>query len=314
MLQLQNEEWPHTQLTTSTHDTKRAEDVRARLNVLSEIPELWSQTVSRWMRNNSAYRENNFPDRNAEYLLYQTLVGAWPISEERLQSYMEKAVHEAKQHTDWTRRNKTYEEALEKYISRVCHDKRFTSELDQFIAEISDAAMVNSLSQTLIKLTAPGVPDIYQGCEHWDFSLVDPDNRRPVDFALRRSLMEKLDDISAAEVWKRRAEGLPKLWMIRKVLKARARLGEFGKFSYQPVFAKGKKTRQLIAFSRDEKLITAVPRFFKKLNGEWQDTALDLPAGWWRDEFTGEIYDGAVRLEKLFRSFPAALLIRKEEN
>ena len=173
-IQRQKNEWPYSQVTTSTHDTKRAEDVRARLNVLSEIPELWAQAVGRWSAMNACHRENNFPDRNAEYLFYQTLVGAWPLSEDRAQAYMEKASHEAKQHTDWTKHNTQYESALKKFISETLRDPEFTTDLEHFINQISEAAVVNSLAQTLIKLTAPGVPDIYQGDELLDFSLVDP--------------------------------------------------------------------------------------------------------------------------------------------
>ncbi|HUC85708.1 MAG TPA: malto-oligosyltrehalose synthase, partial [Candidatus Acidoferrales bacterium] len=188
--QRQQKEWPQAQLTTSTHDTKRAEDVRARLNVLSEVPERWAQAVRRWSAMNARHRQGDFPDRNAEYLYYQTLVGAWPLPEERAQAYMEKASHEAKEHTDWTRRNPEYEAALKQFICGTLQDAGFTQDLGDFVGHIAEAAAVNSLAQTLIKLTAPGVPDIYQGCELWDLSLVDPDNRRPVDFARRQYFVE----------------------------------------------------------------------------------------------------------------------------
>ena len=180
----------HSQLTTSTHDTKRAEDVRARLNVLSEVPDLWAQTVRRWSEMNARHRQGDFPDHNAEYLFYQTLVGAWPLPEERAQAYMEKASHEAKEYTGWTRPNPAYERALKKFVAETLRDAEFTREVAGFVTRISEAAAVNSLAQTLIKLTAPGVPDIYQGCELWDWSLVDPDNRQPVDFARRKYFLE----------------------------------------------------------------------------------------------------------------------------
>lgn len=312
-LKRQKREWPHTQLTTSTHDTKRSEDVRARLNALSEVPDSWAQTVRRWAAMNARHRQNDFPDRNAEYLLYQTLAGAWPISEERLQAYMEKATREAKQHTDWTKRNELYDNALKKYIAAALQNTEFTTDLDRFTGRLSEAAAVNSLAQTLIKLTAPGVPDIYQGCELWDFSLVDPDNRRPVDFAARRSLLAAAGSISAQEAWSRRAEGLPKLWLIQKALKARERIADFGELDYDPVFATGARQEHVLAFVRGGRIATVAPRFWLKLDGQWQDTALILP-GAWRNEFTGETFTGETHLETLFQKFPVALLVRKEND
>lgn len=313
-LQKQRNDWPCSQLTTSTHDTKRSEDARARLNVLSEIPELWKDTVQRWSAMNSSRHANDFPDRNAEYLFYQALVGVWPVSEDRMQAYMEKAVHEAKQHTDWTKRNAPYEEALRNFIKGTLHDAKFIDDLEQFINRISEAAAVNSLAQTLIKLTAPGVPDIYQGCELWDFSLVDPDNRRPVDFALRQKLVRGIETVSAEDAWKRRAEGFAKLWLIQKTLKLRARVAGCHDLGYDPVFAQGAKAEHVLAFSRGKVVLPVVPRLFFKLNHDWQDTTLKLPAGDWHDEYGGEIFSGEIRLDKLFQKFPVALLVRKENN
>ncbi len=156
-----------------------------------KIPDEWHDAVVRWSKMNERHRKNNFPDRNAEYLFYQTLIGAWPISLERILAYMEKASCEAKQHTDWNHRNTQYDETLKHFVTAALADANFTKDLEKFIAELSEAAQTNSLAQTLIKLTAPGAPDIYQGNEIWDFSLVDPDNRRPVDFQLRNVCSEK---------------------------------------------------------------------------------------------------------------------------
>ena len=164
-LQQQQNNWPHSQLTTSTHDTKRAEDVRTRLNLISEVPDAWKQTVLRWSKMNEGHRRNHLPDRNAEYLFYQTLVGAWPMSEERVLFYMEKSAHESKQHTTWANRNQAYETALNTFVSETLRDTQFTADLEHFIGTLVNASAVNSLAQTLIKLTAPGVPEIYQGCE-----------------------------------------------------------------------------------------------------------------------------------------------------
>src|ERR1700722_6890156 len=188
---------------------------------------------------NEPHRRNHFPDRNIEYVLYQTLVGAWPISLERLLSYMEKASCEAKQHTDWNHRNAQYDTALKNFATATLADKNFVQDLEAFVASLGEAAQINSLAQTLIKLTAPGVPDIYQGNEIWDFSLVDPDNRRPVDFELRRQLLAETKELSAEEAWKRRETGLPKLWLIRKVLTLRAQHEGVFNGSHEPVSARG---------------------------------------------------------------------------
>lgn len=312
-LQRQQKAWPLSQLTTSTHDTKRAEDVRARLNLLSEIPEIWSQTVRRWSAMNECHRQNNFPDRSAEYLFYQTLAGAWPLPVERALFFMEKAAHEAKQHTTWTNRNEPYEKALQNFVSETLRDPQFTADVEHFTATLAEAAAVNSLAQTLVKLTAPGVPDIYQGCDLWDLSLVDPDNRRPVDFALRQKLLAEAKNLSAEKIWERRAEGLPKLWLIQKTLKLRERFSDFAKFSYEPIFARGEKAENVFAFSRGGKVVAIVPRFGLQTKSDWQNTSLELPAGNWRDEFTGENFSGELRMENLFQKFPVALLAKKED-
>jgi (1->4)-alpha-D-glucan 1-alpha-D-glucosylmutase len=164
----------------------------------------------------------------------------------------------------------------------------------------------------LIKLTAPGVPDIYQGCELWDFSLVDPDNRRPVDFKLRQKLLKEAGSISAEKAWERRGEGFSKLWLIQKVLKLRGRIADFSKLDYSPIYAQGAREDHVFAFARGNRTITIVPRLSLKLNNDWQDTLLDLPVGDWHSEFTGDIFQGEIDMEKLFQKFPVALLFRKE--
>ena len=263
---------------------------------------------------NACHRQDDFPDRNAEYLLYQTLVGAWPLSIDRAQSYMDKAAHESKQHTTWGKQNAAYEKALQNFISEILHDPEFTTSLEQFVGTLADAAMVNSLAQTLIKLTAPGVPDIYQGCELWDWSLVDPDNRRPVDFKLRQGRLAEVRKLSVDDIWKRRAEGLPKIWLIHKTLKLRKHHSDFADFNYEPLRTQGLRAEHVIAFSRGGKILTVVPRFWSKLNHHWQNTAMELPAGTWCNEFTGRFFDGEIKMEELFRIFPVALLTRKENE
>jgi (1->4)-alpha-D-glucan 1-alpha-D-glucosylmutase len=310
----QKKNWPHSMLASSTHDTKRSEDVRARLNLLSEIPGEWRAAVLRWSKMNGRHRKNNFPDRNMEYLFYQTLAGAWPISRERILAFMEKSSCEAKQHTDWNNRNSEYDAALKIFLTEALADENYKNVFEKFAASLTEAAQINSLSQTLLKLTAPGAPDIYQGNEIWDFSLVDPDNRRPVDYALCQRLLAEATKLSAGEIWKRRAVGLPKLWLIQKTLKQREHFSDFSNFNYEPIFANGTKAENIISFSRGGKVITLVPRFLLKLQNDWQGTLLELPAGSWRNEFTGESFTGEVRVENLFRKFPVALLARKENG
>jgi (1->4)-alpha-D-glucan 1-alpha-D-glucosylmutase len=176
--------WPYRMLATATHDTKQSEDVRVRIHLLSEIPARWAEAVRRWAARNERHRRGGWPDRNTEYLLYQTLVGAWPLEVDRALTYMEKAIREAKVHTSWTHMNPDYEEAVRGFVTDVLSDPEFTSDLAAFVAPLVQPGRVNALAQTLLKLTAPGVPDLYQGTEVWNLSLVDPDNRRPVDYDL----------------------------------------------------------------------------------------------------------------------------------
>jgi (1->4)-alpha-D-glucan 1-alpha-D-glucosylmutase len=299
----------HSMLSSSTHDTKRSEDVRARLNVLSEMPQEWRDAVLRWRKINERHRKNHFPDRNIEYVLYQTLVGAWPISLERLLAYMDKASCEAKQHTDWNHRNSQYDEALKNFVTNILGDGDFIADLETFVASLTEVTQINSLAQTLIKFTAPGVPDIYQGNEIWDFSLVDPDNRRPVDFERRKLLLTEAKELSAVDAWKRRNEGLPKLWLVQKTLAFRARHEELFNGSYEPIFPRGNNTDHIIAFVRGGGVMTLVPRFTQSRAGELPQ--LLLPPGRWRNEFTGESFIGEIHVDELLARFPVALLVRE---
>jgi (1->4)-alpha-D-glucan 1-alpha-D-glucosylmutase len=302
-------QWPRTMVATATHDTKRGEDVRARINLLSEIPGLWKDAVRRWADHNGRYRANGFPDRTMEYLLYQTLVGAWPIETDRAAAYMEKASREAKTHTSWTNPNPAYERALRAFVEGVLNDTEFKNDLAAFVKPLIEPGRVNSLSQTLIKLTAPGIPDFYQGTELWDLSLVDPDNRRPVNYAARRRLLSELDEITPEQIWNRLDEGLPKLWIIRQALKLRSGRRLCGtESSYRGLFARGAKADHVVAFARGERAVTLVPRFVMKLGKNWGDTRLDLPAGRWLNQFTGESVEKEIRLADLLKRFPVALL------
>jgi (1->4)-alpha-D-glucan 1-alpha-D-glucosylmutase len=307
--------WPDSMLASSTHDTKRSEDVRARIGLLAEIPEIWHRTVRRWSAMNECHRRDELPDRNMEYFYYQTLVGAWPLPTERAQACMEKASCEAKQHTSWTRPNPAYNAALREFVAATLADAAFRQDLEEFMATLAEAAHVTSLAQTLLKLTTPGVPDLYQGCELWDLSLMDPDNRRPVGFQLRQRLLAEAKNLPAEEIWQRRDSGLPKLWLIWKTLSLRRSHPDWfeGKSSYEALSAHGEKAAHVVAFARDAQTITVVPRLVLGLAGNWADTTLNLPPGTWRNELTGEsIAGGAASLAALLRKFPVALLVREE--
>ncbi len=293
-------------LATSTHDTKRSEDVRARISLLSEMPEKWKAAVNAWAAHNERHKTGGWPDRNTEYFFYQTLLGAWPISNERLQAYMQKAIREAKTHTSWTNNNADFETAVQKFIQNALNDQTFMDSFARFTAPLIEPGRVQALSQVLIKLMAPGVPDLYQGTEIWDLSLVDPDNRRPVDYALRRRLLAELDGLTPEEILSRSDDGLPKLWTIRQALRVREQLGD-----YEPVAVTGQKRKHAIAFRRGD-LLCIAPRLVMGLGGDWGDTELNLPEASWRNELTGDACRaGRVRLTDLLHRFPAALLSRQ---
>ncbi len=310
------ERWPATMLATSTHDTKRSEDARSRIALLSEIPERWGEAVRRWMERHERYRVPGpaglWPDRNAEYLLYQSLVGTWPIETERVVAYMEKAAREAKAHTAWTRTDQEYEDALRSFVEAVLGDPGFVADLEAFVAPLVEPGRINSLALTLIKLTAPGVPDLYQGMELWSFALVDPDNRRPVDYEVRRRLLAELKSATPEQVLARGDEGLPKMWTIRQALQLRRSRPEvFAEGDYRALSAAGEKAGHVFAFARGREAVTVVPRLVLKLAGEWGNTRLELPAGRWRNELTGEDVEGGNRpLAGLLARFPVALLSR----
>jgi len=308
--QHRSKSWPHEMLGSSTHDTKRSEDVRARMNCLSEMPALWRKSIQRWSRMNRARRKivNDLPapGPHAEYLLYQTLLGTWPLTaseeefatyRERIEEYMVKASREAKRRTSWANVNEEYENALRQFI-RLSLEARegnpFPAEIGEFARRIARFGYFNSLSQTLCKLTAPGVPDIYQGNEIWDWSLVDPDNRRPVDFAIRQRLLEEVQSWSAENLsaaLESIEDGRIKLHVIWAALQVRtAREKLFREGSYIPLKVSGERAAHLLAYARklgDEVAIIAMPRLYVRLLSEkhrfphgadvWGDTRIELP-------------------------------------
>lgn len=307
--------FPLTMLSLSTHDTKRCDDVRARLAALTEVPEKWQSALARWVGQNEALKTNGFPDRNTEYFLYQTVISAWPISEERLCAYMEKAAREAKEQTSWTQQNKEFEEALRAFLQKLLQSPEFLNDLQRLIEELKPAGRSNSLTESLLRYTAPGVPDTYQGGELWDFRLVDPDNRTPVDYELRRSLLNELKSgLTPEDIMRRADTGLPKLWIAYKALHLRKEHPEWFREEYTPLIATGSKSEHVIAFARAHRVITVAPRWHLLLNGNWMDTAIEIPGETWRNILTGDVVQaGCASISLLLKRFPVALLVRDTE-
>lgn len=355
------EHWPHCLLAGSTHDSKRSEDVRARINVLSEMPAAWKLALRRWSRINRSKKvlvdEERAPSANDEYLLYQTLFGTWPLADpdpaaladyrERIVRYMVKAVRESKERTSWINVNEAYESALTAFIDALLApgDKNlFLTDFVQAARRLAPFGLVNALAQTLLRFTCPGVPDIYQGCELWQFHLVDPDNRRPVDYGLRRRLLTEARALRAGppETWRdalkplveHMEDGRIKLYLTWCALDLRRRWPEvFRDGEYLPLDAVGSKADHVCAFARRQGgriAITVVPRLLVKLQGEraepgemgggWEDTAVELPAEWvglsWSNHLTGETLGPAARLAVagLLAHFPVALLVSAGEE
>jgi (1->4)-alpha-D-glucan 1-alpha-D-glucosylmutase len=335
----------HALSATSTHDTKRGEDTRARIDVLSERPHEWAAAVSRWQRMNRRHRTavdgRPAPDPNEEYLLYQTLVGAWPIDATRLREYLLKAAREAKQNTSWTNANPRWDEALTRFVDALLDERQsaeFLKDFQAFHASLVPFGILNSLAQTLIKITAPGVPDFYQGSELWDLSLVDPDNRRPVDFGRRRqtlkALTAEIDAASNLGALARRlmasaADGRVKLFVIRQGLAVRRRHAElFARGDYRPLEAAGACADNVCAFARTGPggpAVTLVPRLLASRGAAeplgdacWEDTTIALPPevdGPFRNAFTGAGIDieqvgdvRRIRMSRVLSDFPVALL------
>jgi (1->4)-alpha-D-glucan 1-alpha-D-glucosylmutase len=305
--------FPMTMTTLGTHDTKRSDDVRARMIVLTEMPDAFAEAVRRWSTHNAKFRGGDQIDTGTEWFLYQTLVGAWPISKERLREYMQKAMREAKVRTSWVANNAEYENALSGYIDAILGDQEFVAELEKFVGEIATAGRINSLAQTLMKYTAPGVPDLYQGGELWDFTLVDPDNRRPVDYGRRAGLLKEMQSLNVGQVLERGDEGLPKLWVVHKALLLRKEHpGWFGPAAeYAPLPVEGRERERVIAYRRGDRVLTVVPRWSQAAKA-WGETAVEVPEGRWKNRLTGAEFEGGrVLVGELLKTFPVALLTRE---
>jgi (1->4)-alpha-D-glucan 1-alpha-D-glucosylmutase len=350
-------EWTFSISGTSTHDSKRSEDVRARLNVLSEMPTQWAAQVVRWRRANRSKKRmlgdgRNVPDPNEEYFLYQTLVGVWPFSmssqaereefTKRIQDYMTKAVHEAKVNLSWINQNQDYVDGLRQFIARILtpgtskKQNAFLQRMEKFLPPVMFFGSINGLAQVLLKITSPGVPDVYRGCEFWDFSLVDPDNRRPVDYETRQQALAELlsyDDRAKANgffgnLLENFQDSRVKLFTTVRALRFRRDNPELFRHSeYIPLFVNGPLREHLVAFARRREgrvAITVVPRFsYTLMKGEmraplgeeaWQDAELEVPEGTGNqltNVLTGErveVRNGRILCREVFSNFPLALL------
>jgi len=323
------QQWPHTMNATSTHDTKRSEDVRARINVLSEIAPQWERQVRRWSKMNAPHRANGIPDANTELLIYETLIGMWPLDDEdlpsvrdRLKQYLEKASREAKTQTSWITPNAAYEESLLGFADSILSDTAFCEDLVRVQKRIAFYGFLNGLSQVVLKATAPGAPDFYQGTELWDFSLVDPDNRRPVDYASRSAMLKKMkaaaekESLSIDTLLRRWHDSRIKMFVTWRVLDARSRHANFFRDgTYEPIDA----GRNVVAFTRrhkDDVILVAVPRLVANLvkpgtfpiGDVWAEASIPI-SGSWRNLFTGENLEGdPIALRSLFSRFPVAIL------
>ena len=337
--------YPHTMNTTSSHDTKRSEDVRARINVLSEIPREWEKKLDCWSKYNISLKKlvntKSVPDADLEILLYQVLIGAWPFRDkdvpefvERLKAYMVKAAREAKVYTGWISPNPEYESALTTFIDLLVTNKQFMDDFLIFASRVSFYGAINSLSAVLLKITSPGIPDFYQGNELWVYSLVDPDNRRPVDFGTRKGLLKKLIEQSkrqeklAAELLSSWQDGMIKLYITHKALAARNENYDlFYEGKYLPLSINGEKRGNLVSYARHSHKHSAIvvtprlttslvePGIFPTGSKVWQNETVILPEGFplrWFNVFTGdylEISDRNLPVSEALAIFPVSLLL-----
>jgi (1->4)-alpha-D-glucan 1-alpha-D-glucosylmutase len=350
--------WPYSMLATSTHDTKRSEDVRARLDVLSEMPRSWGAQALNWRKTNRVHKRllsdgRHVPDLNEEYFLYQTLVGSWPFQLEnasarhayidRIKQYMTKAVHEAKVNLSWINDDPAYVEAVQSFIEKALSSENagqansFLEQIEVCLPPINFFGAINSLAQRVLMIASPGNPDIYQGTELWDFSLVDPDNRRPVDYELRQRMLTELDHRAessnlpelCAELLHHYQDGRIKMWVTVQALRARRDRGDlFHLGEYRPLPAAGQKQRHVVAFAREHNnqvAIAAVPRLSytlaagairAPLGDLWQTTELPVPPR--APEFLENVFTGekikvsanrSLSCHELFAHFPVALLV-----
>ncbi|MGE5136445.1 MAG: malto-oligosyltrehalose synthase [Gemmatimonadota bacterium] len=316
-------DWPATMTTLSTHDTKRQEDVRARLAVLAEIPQDWAAEVAAWRDRAQEIAGGPGPEPDTEYLLWQTLAGAWPIDPGRLCGYLLKAAREAKTRTSWTGQDAGYEAAVKSFARAALADSQLAGRIAAFVARLAPDARVNSLGAKLVQLTMPGVPDVYQGCELAGYALVDPDNRHPVDFAARERLLAGLDhdregfSVAMTENPSPSGEAVlldaGKLLVTSRALRLRRAHPDWFAGRYQPLAAAGPAAGHAVAFARGGRAVTVATRLPVTLRraGGWRDTVLPLPSGGdWRDVLTGTAHAGPqVPVAALTARLPVTLLV-----
>ncbi|MEZ2335307.1 malto-oligosyltrehalose synthase [Mucilaginibacter sp. RCC_168] len=322
--------WPLSLNATSTHDTKRGEDVRAKLNVLTDMAEKWFQTVTEWQREHKKFKRNNAPDANDTYLIYQTLAGAFALPgqpqdnfTERLADYIAKALREGKVNSQWAEPNENYEQATLAFTEGILNaGGRIQKSLDALQAKLADHFVINSLVQLLLKVTCPGTPDIYQGCELWDFSLVDPDNRRPVDFGIRKQQLNAARNYDLKTLWANRYTGSIKIWLTDKLLHERAQYADlFSAGIYIPLQVSGKYKDNVIAFGRRHLrnwMVVIAPLHLAKLTDQpfgfnWEDTQVVLPDDipvQWTAVLTNEksIFNGHISVSEALQLFPVCVL------
>ncbi|MGW5717728.1 malto-oligosyltrehalose synthase [Amycolatopsis sp. NPDC003865] len=291
---------PAAMTTLTTHDTKRSEDTRARMAVLAELPGEFADAVRRW----TVRRGIAEPALNL--LAWQTLVSAWPIEPGRLRDYLDKAAKEAKLRTSWTDHDETFEADVAAWPADVMGDAELAADIEAFVARIEQPGYANSLGQKLVHLTAPGVPDVYQGTELWDFSLVDPDNRRPVDYAVRREVLARIAEGEQPEI---DASGAAKLLVVHKALRLRREHPALFR-GYRPLRAEGPAAKHVLAYTRSADLAVAVTRLPVGLEaaGGWRGTVLPLPDGVWTDVLTGR--EATPDVATLFERYPVTVLVR----
>ena len=307
------EMWQLSMLATSTHDTKRGEDVRTRISALAEIPDEWAAATTRWAKIAERHRTGELPDLNAIYLFFQTVVGAWPLGADRAVEYMQKAAKEAKRYTSWIDPVRDYDDALERLVRGLLGDDEFTSDVEALVASLLEPARRSSLGQTLIRLTYPGVPDTYQGTEDWALTLVDPDNRRPVDYPARRELLQRALATPAADLWRDADDGAAKMSVMTEALAARRLFPRaFGsEGTYEPLIAQGPGSDRVVAFVRGGEVAVVTTRLNVGLDDVLPGTSIELPEGSWQEVFSEKDYSpGSVEVAGLLAGFPVALLLR----
>jgi malto-oligosyltrehalose synthase/4-alpha-glucanotransferase len=338
-MKIRQRDWPLSLNATSTHDTKRGEDVNARLNVLTELPDEWIHKVQQWQLMNAGLKKNGIPDVNDEYFLYQALIGTFPMQEKdesgfsgRLKAYLSKALREGKLNSNWTKPNEEYENAFHQFALSLLDKKgSFRKSFQKFQKKVADFGIINSLTKVILKYTCPGVPDLYQGSELWDLSMVDPDNRRPVDYSQRIEWLESLSDDKNTSgklpvLWQSRADGRIKQWLTHTLLNLRNdNPGLFLEGQYIPLKVEGKFKEYVFAFARRYKedwYVVAVPLHLAHLSAklkkdplsiDWKDTGILLPAEA-PEEFTNLLSETRSRagalipVREIFKDLPLSVL------